>query len=47
MRYFSGRFFATRPVIAKALSRWCHILLPLVPITMGVLILVKGGAFDL
>ncbi|MDX2701381.1 hypothetical protein PV350_00765 [Streptomyces sp. PA03-6a] len=34
---FAGRHFATRPVIAKALSRWGHILLPLV--------LVEGGAF--
>jgi cadmium resistance protein CadD (predicted permease) len=43
----AGRFFATRPVIAKALSRWGHILLPLVLITIGVLILVEGGAFGL
>ncbi|MFF1742301.1 cadmium resistance transporter [Streptomyces mirabilis] len=44
---FAGRFFATRPVIAKALSRWGHILLPLVLIALGVLILVEGGAFGL
>ncbi|MYS84686.1 cadmium resistance transporter [Embleya scabrispora] len=43
----AGRFFATRPVIAKALSRWGHILLPLVLITIGLLILVEGGAFGL
>ncbi|MFF4508043.1 cadmium resistance transporter [Streptomyces sp. NPDC001401] len=44
---FAGRFFATRPVIAKALSRWGHVLLPLVLITLGLLILVEGGAFGL
>jgi len=44
---FAGRFFATRPVIAKALSRWGHILLPLVLIGIGLLILVEGGAFGL
>jgi cadmium resistance protein CadD (predicted permease) len=35
------------PVIAKALSRWGHILLPLVLITIGLLILIHGGAFGL
>ncbi|MFC9427602.1 cadmium resistance transporter [Streptomyces sp. NPDC056987] len=44
---FAGRFFATRPVIAEALSRWGHILLPLVLIAIGLLILVEGGAFGL
>ncbi|BAC68601.1 hypothetical protein SAV14893_085570 [Streptomyces avermitilis] len=44
---FAGRFFATRPVIAKALSRWGHVLLPLVLITIGLLILVQGGAFGI
>ncbi|MET9958271.1 cadmium resistance transporter [Streptomyces sp. NPDC006326] len=44
---FAGRFFATRPVIARALARWGHILLPLVLITIGLLILVEGGAFGL
>ncbi len=43
----AGRFLATRPVIAKALSRWDHILLPLVLIAIGLLILVHGGAFGL
>ncbi|MER6087541.1 cadmium resistance transporter [Streptomyces bluensis] len=43
----AGRFFATRPVVAKALSRWGHILLPLVLIAIGLLILVEGGAFGL
>ncbi|MFF4779814.1 cadmium resistance transporter [Streptomyces griseorubiginosus] len=32
---FGGRFFATRPINAKALSRWGHILLPLVLIAFG------------
>ncbi|MEV6591804.1 cadmium resistance transporter [Streptomyces acidicola] len=44
---FAGRFFATRPVVAKALSRWGHVLLPLVLIAIGLLILVEGGAFGL
>ncbi|MFJ6387300.1 cadmium resistance transporter [Streptomyces sp. NPDC091972] len=44
---FAGRFFATRPVIAKALSRWGHIVLPLVLIALGLLILAEGGAFGL
>ncbi|GAA3227975.1 cadmium resistance transporter [Nonomuraea helvata] len=43
----AGRFFATRPVIARALSRWGHLLLPIVLIGLGVLILVEGGAFGL
>ncbi|WP_432992887.1 cadmium resistance transporter [Dactylosporangium sp. CA-233914] len=43
----AGRYFATRPVIARALSRWGHILLPVVLIGIGVLILVEGGAFGL
>jgi cadmium resistance protein CadD (predicted permease) len=43
----AGWFLATRPVIAKALSRWGHIMLPIVLIGIGVLILVEGGAFGL
>ena len=43
----AGRFFATRPVIAGALSRWGHILLPVVLITIGLIILIQGGAFGL
>jgi len=43
----AGRFVATRPVIAKPLDRWGHILLPVVLITIGLLILVEGGAFGL
>jgi cadmium resistance protein CadD (predicted permease) len=44
---FAGKFFATRPVIAKTLSRWGHVLLPLVLIAIGLLILIEGGAFGL
>jgi cadmium resistance protein CadD (predicted permease) len=43
----AGRFFATRPVIAGALSRWGHILLPAVLIAIGLVILIQGGAFGL
>jgi cadmium resistance protein CadD (predicted permease) len=38
----AGRFFATRPLVAKALSRWGHVLLPLVLIGIGLVILVGG-----
>jgi cadmium resistance protein CadD (predicted permease) len=41
----AGRYFATRPVIARALSRWGHIMLPIVLITIGLLILIEGHAF--
>ncbi|MFD7894495.1 cadmium resistance transporter [Streptomyces sp. NPDC059568] len=44
---FAGWFFATRPAIARALSRWGHILLPVVLIGIGLLILIEGGAFGL
>ncbi|MFF3943041.1 cadmium resistance transporter [Streptomyces phaeofaciens] len=44
---FAGKFFATRPVIAKALARWGHVLLPLILIAIGLLILIEGGAFGL
>ncbi|GAQ66761.1 cadmium resistance transporter [Streptomyces scabiei] len=43
----AGRFLATRPVVARTLSRWGHVLLPLVLIAIGLLILVEGGAFGL
>lgn len=35
----AGRYFATRPVIARALSRWGHVLLPVVLIGIGLLLL--------
>ncbi|MFF3488855.1 hypothetical protein ACFYXC_37130 [Streptomyces sp. NPDC002701] len=41
-------FFATRPVVANALSRWSYMLLPpLVLIAIGLLIPIEGGAFGL
>lgn len=43
----AGRFLATRPFVARTLSRWGHVLLPLVLIGIGVVILVSGGAFGL
>ncbi|MEU3551699.1 cadmium resistance transporter [Streptomyces longwoodensis] len=43
----AGRYFATRSVVAAALARWGHVLLPLVLVTIGLLILVEGGAFGL
>jgi cadmium resistance protein CadD (predicted permease) len=43
----AGRFLSTRAAIARALSRWGHILLPVVLIGLGLLILVEGGAFGL
>lgn len=35
-------FLATRPLVARALSRWGHVVLPVALITIGVLILVGG-----
>jgi cadmium resistance protein CadD (predicted permease) len=43
----AGRFFATRPTIARALARWGHIVLPVVLIGIGLLILIEGGALRL
>jgi cadmium resistance protein CadD (predicted permease) len=43
----AGRFFATRRRIAELLSRWGHIVFPIVLIGIGLLILVEGGAFGL
>ncbi|WP_200865745.1 cadmium resistance transporter [Amycolatopsis decaplanina] len=37
-----GRFLATRPVVARALSRWGHVVLPVVLIGIGLLILIEG-----
>lgn len=42
-----GLFLASRPLVASALSRWGHVLLPLVLIGIGLLILIQGGAFGL
>jgi cadmium resistance protein CadD (predicted permease) len=41
----AGRFFATRPAVAAIIGRWGHILHPLVLITLGLFILIQGGAF--
>jgi cadmium resistance protein CadD (predicted permease) len=38
----AGWFLASRPVVAKALSRWGHIVLPVVLIGIGLVILVEG-----
>jgi cadmium resistance protein CadD (predicted permease) len=35
----AGRFFATRPVVARALAKWGHVVLPIVLIGIGLLIL--------
>jgi cadmium resistance protein CadD (predicted permease) len=43
----AGVVFATRPVIARGLSRWGHIVLPVVLVAIGLIILVEGGAFFL
>jgi cadmium resistance protein CadD (predicted permease) len=40
-------FLATRPVIARSLSRWGHTILPIVLIGIGLTILLQGGAFGL
>ncbi|MDQ0377876.1 cadmium resistance transporter [Amycolatopsis thermophila] len=40
-------FLASRPLIARALSRWGHIVLPVVLIAIGVVILLEGAAFGL
>jgi cadmium resistance protein CadD (predicted permease) len=38
----AGKFFATRPVVAHALARWGHYVLPVVLIVIGVLVIVEG-----
>lgn len=38
----TARYVATRPTLTKPLTRWGHILLPVVLIGIGVLILVSG-----
>ncbi|WP_211177349.1 cadmium resistance transporter [Pseudonocardia acidicola] len=40
-----GRGLATRPVIARSLSRWGHVVVPVVLIGVGLAILVEGGVF--
>jgi cadmium resistance protein CadD (predicted permease) len=43
----AGWFLATRPLAAKALSRWGHLILPVVLVGIGLVILIEGGAFGL
>jgi cadmium resistance protein CadD (predicted permease) len=43
----AGYLFASHPMVARALSRWGHILLPVVLIGIGLTILIHGGAFGL
>ncbi|NUT51679.1 MAG: cadmium transporter [Saccharothrix sp.] len=38
----AGHYFATRPLVARALSRWGHVVMPVVLIVIGVLILLEG-----
>lgn len=40
-------YLASRPLIARSLARWDHIVLPAVLIIIGVSILIQGGAFGL
>jgi cadmium resistance protein CadD (predicted permease) len=40
----AGWFLATRPPVARTLSRWGHVILPVVLIGIGVTILVEGTA---
>ncbi|HZZ48227.1 MAG TPA: cadmium resistance transporter [Pseudonocardia sp.] len=40
----AGWFVATRPVVAGALARWGHLVLPVVLIAIGATILVEGGS---
>lgn len=43
----AGWFLATRPLIAKTLSRWGHLILPVVLVGIGLVIIIEGGAFGL
>lgn len=42
-----GFTVANRPIVARALSRWGHIVLPITLIAVGLVILIEGGAFGL
>jgi cadmium resistance protein CadD (predicted permease) len=39
--------FVSRPAMARAMSRWGHLLLPVVLIGIGLEILIEGGVFGL
>lgn len=41
----AARYFALHPLIAKAFSRWGHIILPVALLTIGTTILIEGGVF--
>jgi cadmium resistance protein CadD (predicted permease) len=41
----AGRFFATRPAIARFLGRWGDLLYPAVLVALGLYILAEGGVF--
>jgi cadmium resistance protein CadD (predicted permease) len=43
----TGRLVSTRPVVARVMARWGHVLLPLVLIGLGLNILMEGDAFGL
>ena len=43
----AGRYLAERRPIALALERWGHVLLPAILVSLGIIILVQGGAFGL
>ena len=43
----AGWWFATHPAVAQVLTRWGHLILPVVLIAIGLIILVEGGAFGL
>ncbi|MCO1574171.1 cadmium resistance transporter [Crossiella sp. SN42] len=40
-----GWYLASRPVVAAALARWGHLVLPVVLIVIGLVILIEGGVF--
>ncbi|TDZ79371.1 Cadmium resistance transporter [Mycobacteroides salmoniphilum] len=43
----AGWFFASRRTVAALLTRWGHVVLPVVLIGIGLTILIDGGAFGL
>jgi cadmium resistance protein CadD (predicted permease) len=43
----AGWYFASRPAVAALLSRWGHVIAPVVLICIGLAILIEGGAFGL
>ena len=43
----AGRLLATRPIVARALARRGHLLLPTALIGLGLAILIQGGAFGI